>query len=209
MIGERVSRVRRPTAGSMRAPGESIGVTALECAMDELAASLDTDPIALRLRNIPEVHPENGKAFSSHKLAAALQEGAERFGWADRPLAPRSRREGEWWIGTGVAAAFRVNTLTEAEARICLSAEGAVVETDMTDIGTGTYAILAQIAGEALGLPASQITVRLGDTDFPPGSGSGGSFGAATTGNLPCRHEGESCSQILVEAGLFQRPVRQ
>lgn len=183
LIGERIARVRRPTAGSVRAPGEAIGVTASECAMDELASALGLDPIDLRLRNIPDAHPETGKPFSSHKLAQALQEGAERFGWAGREAAPRQRREGEWWIGTGVAAAFRVNTLTEAEARITLSAEGAVVETDMTDIGTGTYAILTQIAGEALGLPASRVTVRLGDTDFPPGSGSGGSFGAATTGS--------------------------
>lgn len=183
VVGERVARVSLPTAGSVRAPGEAIGVTAFECAMDELASATGIDPITLRLRNIPDRHPQNGKPFSSHRLEQALTEGAERFGWAGRNPAPRQRREGEWWIGTGVAAAFRVNTLTEAEARITLTSEGALVETDMTDIGTGTYAILTQIAGEALGLPVDLVTVRLGDTDLPPGSGSGGSFGAATTGN--------------------------
>lgn len=183
LVGERVARVSLPTAGSVRAPGEAVGVTAFECAMDELASAMGIDPIALRLLNIPDRHPQNGKAFSSHRLEQALTEGAERFGWVGRNPAPRKRREGEWWIGTGVAAAFRVNTLTEAEARITLSAEGAIVETDMTDIGTGTYAILAQIAGEALGLPVERVAVRLGDTDLPPGSGSGGSFGAATTGS--------------------------
>lgn len=183
VVGERVARVSLPTAGSVRAPGEAIGVTAFECAMDELACATGIDPITLRLRNIPDRHPQNGKPFSSHRLEQALTKGAERFGWAGRDPAPRQRREGEWWIGTGVAAAFRVNTLTEAEARITLTSEGALVETDMTDIGTGTYAILTQIAGEALGLPVDRVTVRLGDTDLPPGSGSGGSFGAATTGN--------------------------
>ncbi|PWE27593.1 xanthine dehydrogenase [Pararhodobacter marinus] len=183
LIGNRVARVRRPNAGSVRAPGEAIGVTAFECAMDELASALDLDPIALRLRNIPDAHPETGQPFSSHKLAQVLTEGAERFGWQDRDPAPRQRREGEWWIGTGVSAAFRVNLLTEAEARITLTSDGARVDTDMTDIGTGTYAILTQIAGEALGLPQGRVTVRLGDTDLPPGSGSGGSFGAASTGS--------------------------
>ncbi|MFN4098314.1 MAG: xanthine dehydrogenase family protein molybdopterin-binding subunit [Pararhodobacter sp.] len=182
VVGERLARIHRPASGSVRAPGEAVGVAAFECAMDELAQQLGIDPIDLRLRNIPSVDPESGLDFSSHKLAEALTEGAERFGWQDRMLAPRQRREGEWWIGTGVASAFRVNTMTEAEARIRLDASGAVVETDMTDIGTGTYAILAQIAAEALGLPARHVTVRLGDTEFPPGSGSGGSFGAATTG---------------------------
>ena len=183
VVGERLARIHRPAAGSVRAPGEAVGVTAFECAMDELASEAGIDPVALRLRNIPDRDPERDVPFSSHMLAGALRDGAARFGWERRDPAPRNRREGEWWIGTGMAAAFRVNMLSQAEARIVLSAEGAVVETDMTDIGTGTYAILTQIAGEALGLPAERVTVRLGDTDFPPGSGSGGSIGAATTGN--------------------------
>ncbi|ETX29048.1 xanthine dehydrogenase family protein molybdopterin-binding subunit [Roseivivax isoporae] len=183
VIGERLERLHRPAAGSVRAPGEAVGVTILECAMDELANDIGIDPVELRLRNIPDTDPEGGIPFSSHMLAEALKTGARRFGWSDRAPKPRARREGEWWIGTGMSAAFRVNVMMEAEARIALSPEGAVVETDMTDIGTGTYAILTQIAGEALGLPAEKVEVRLGDTTYPPGSGSGGSWGAATTGN--------------------------
>ncbi|MWD27102.1 molybdopterin-dependent oxidoreductase [Aquicoccus sp. SCR17] len=183
VIGERLARLHRPAAGSVRAPGEAVGVTAFECAMDELAVKTGLDPVELRRRNIPDKDPSSGKPFSSHMLAAALDDGAGRFGWSDRAPEPRSRREGEWWIGSGMAAAFRVNIMMEAEARIDLTPDGAVVETDMTDLGTGTYAILTQIAGEALGLPAESVTVRLGDTDFPPGSGSGGSWGSATTGN--------------------------
>lgn len=183
LIGERVARLHRPAAGSVRAPGEAVGVTAFECAMDELAVQLGLDPIELRLRNIPGKDPQSGIPFSSHMLAETLQDGAKRFGWQGRNPAPRQRREGEWWIGTGMAAAFRVNILSEAEVRVTLTAKGALVETDMTDLGTGTYAILTQIAGEALGLPADRVTVKLGDTEYPPGSGSGGSWGAASTGN--------------------------
>lgn len=182
VIGHHIARVHRPATGSVRAPGEAVGVTAFELAMDELAGRAGIDPVALRLRNIPERDPERGVPFSSHRLAAALTEAAGAFGWQAGPRRPRQRREGEWWIGAGMAAAFRVNMQMEAEARIRLSAEGAVVESDMTDIGTGSYTILGQIAGELLGLPLERVTVVLGDTALPPGSGSGGSFGAASTG---------------------------
>jgi len=182
LLVRRIARIHRPAAGSVRAPGEAVGVTAFEIAMDELAAECGIDPVELRLRNIPEADPESGVPFSSYRLAEVLHDGARRFGWEHRSVAPRQRREGEWWIGSGMAACFRVNMLMKAEARVTLNADGAVVETDMTDIGTGSYTILGQIAAEALGLPVERVEVRLGDTAFPPGSGSGGSVGAASTG---------------------------
>ncbi|AMY68578.1 xanthine dehydrogenase, molybdenum binding subunit apoprotein [Frigidibacter mobilis] len=182
-IVHRVARVHRMLAASVRAPGEAVGVTVFECAMDELADRLGLCPVALRLRNIPEVEPGSGRAFSSHRLAEALTTGARRFGWERRHAAPRARREGEWWIGMGMAAAVRVNMVMEAKARVTLQPEAtALVETDMTDIGTGSYAILTQIAAEMLGLPMASVATALGDSDLPPGSGSGGSVGAASTG---------------------------
>ncbi len=178
-----VARVHRSAAGSVRAPGEAVGMLALENAMDELAEATGIDPIELRIRNIPEVHPESGKQFSSRSLAQCLREGAAAFGW-DQRQAPKARREGEWFVGMGVAAAARTNILMESKARVTLNPDGtALVETDMTDIGTGTYAILGQIAAEMLGLDASKVTVELGDTDLPASSGSGGSWGAASAGS--------------------------
>jgi len=174
-------RLHRPATGSVRAPGEAVGVTAFEAAMDELACAAGIDPVELRLRNLPEEEPGTGRPFSAHRLAECLTEGRDRFGWDDRPAKPRQRREGEWWIGTGMAAAVRVNMVADAEARVSLQPDGrALVETDMTDIGTGTYTILGQVAAEALGLTPRDVEVRLGDTDLPPGSGSGGSVGAAS-----------------------------
>lgn len=182
-IVHRVATVHRVPTGSVRAPGESIGVTVFENAMDELAEATGIDPLDLRLRNIPDRDPESGKPFSSHMLAEALRDGAARFGWEGRDPKPRARLEGDWYIGTGMAAAVRVNTVMESKARLCLNPDlTAEVETDMTDIGTGTYAILTQIAAELLGLPLSQVTTRLGDTDLPPGAGSGGSWGASSAG---------------------------
>lgn len=190
-IGFHVARLNRTCAGSVRAPGEAVGVTVLENAMDELAEATGVDPVDLRRRNIPDTDPSTGKPFSSHTLRRALDDGATRFGWNQRQR-PGTRREGDWLIGLGMACATRVNILAEARARVSLTADGrAVVETDMTDIGTGTYAILTQIAGEMLGLPLDRVTTRLGDTDLPPGSGSGGSMGASSTGSavyLACRN---------------------
>lgn len=179
-----LARINLVTAGSVRAPGEAVGMQVLEAAMDELANSSGIDPVELRLRNIPERHPSQHIPYSSRKLAECLKEGAKRFGWDGSDRKPCGRREGEWWIGTGVASAARVHNLNEAQARVTLRADGtAVVASDMTDIGTGTYTVLGQIVGEMLGLDPRQIQVRLGDSRFPPGAGSGGSWGAPSTGS--------------------------
>ena len=190
-IGHHVARVSRTCAGSVRAPGEAVGITAFEIAMDELAVAAGVDAVELRRRNIPEQDPTKDIPFSSHKLEAALDAGAKAFGWdASRP-APKSRREGEWLIGQGMASAVRVNMLMESKAKVTLNPDGtATVETDMTDIGTGTYAILTQLAAEMLGLDPQKVKTRLGDTDYPPSAGSGGSWGAASAGSsvfLACR----------------------
>lgn len=202
-----IARINRPAAGSVRAPGEAVGVTAFEIAMDELAEVTGIDPIDLRLRNIPEKDPESGKPFSSHRLKQVLKTGADAFGWSSRRAAPRQQREGEWWIGTGMAAAFRVNSIMKAEARIRLSKDGATVESDMTDIGTGSYAIYRQIAAELLGLPLDKVNVRLGDTAFPPGSGSGGSVGAASTGSAVWLAAMEIRNQLATRLGCREEAL--
>lgn len=183
-----VARISRMTAGSVRAPGEAVGMQALEAAMDELAAKARIDPLVLRKRNIPKDLPGKGTPYSSRMLAEALDAGAAAFGWDQRNPEPCQRREGDWWIGMGLANAARVNMLVPAEARVTLKADGtALVETDQTDIGTGSYTVLAQIAGEMLGLSLDKVTVTLGDTDLPAGAGSGGSFGAISTGSAVFR----------------------
>lgn len=183
VIGLTVARLNRTAAGSVRAPGEAVGHTALEGAMDELAVATGIDPVELRRRNIPEEDPSSGLPFSSHTMRRCLDHGAEAFGWDRRKTEPGSVREGEWLIGLGMASAVRVNNVVEARARVRLLPDGrAEVESDMTDIGTGTYAILTQIASEMLGLPMDRVETSLGDTDLPPGSGSGGSVGASSTG---------------------------
>jgi xanthine dehydrogenase YagR molybdenum-binding subunit len=167
----------------MRAPGDAIGLLALECAMDELADALALDPVELRLRNDTQTDPEHNRPFSSRHLAEALREGAARFGWNERVAKPASVRDGPWLVGLGVASAIRADVLKTATARARLENDGRLtVELAMTDIGTGSYTILSQIAAETMELPVDRVTVRLGDTRFPPTAGSGGSFGAGTSG---------------------------
>jgi xanthine dehydrogenase YagR molybdenum-binding subunit len=184
----RLTRHRRagldlPRSDSMRAPGDAIGLLALECAMDELAEALALDPVELRLRNDTQIEPEQHKPFSSRHLAEALREGAARFGWDKRVAKPASVRDGPWLVGMGVASAIRGDILQHASARARLESDGRLtVELAMTDIGTGSYTILTQIAAETMELPVDRVTVRLGDTNFPPTDGSGGSWGAATSG---------------------------
>jgi len=173
-----------PVASSMRAPGEAVGLMALECAMDELAEKLDLDPIELRMRNEPTEDPEKHIPYSSRHLIPCFQEGARRFGWDRRNPKPGQLRDGHWLVGMGVAAATRGNPLQLSKANVRLGPDGsATVRMAMTDIGTGTYTILTQIAAEMLGLPPQQVRVELGDTSFPQASGSGGSFGAASSGS--------------------------
>ncbi|MEA2869971.1 MAG: xanthine dehydrogenase YagR molybdenum-binding subunit, partial [Bradyrhizobium sp.] len=173
-----------PVASSMRAPGEAVGLLALESAMDELAEKLDIDPIELRMRNEPTEDPEKHIPYSSRHLIACLQEGARRFGWDKRTAKPGQVHDGRWLVGMGVAAATRGNPLRLSKANVRLTPDGiATVRMAMTDIGTGTYTILTQIAAEMLGLPPERVRVELGDTSFPEAAGSGGSFGAASSGS--------------------------
>ncbi len=173
-----------PPADSCRGPGEAVGLLALESAMDELAHRLDLDPIELRRRNEPLQDPEKQVPFSSRQLLACMEEGARHFGWERRNARPGQVRDGRWLVGIGMSAASRGNLLSESHCRVVLRSDGTLlVRTSMTDIGTGTYTVLGQIAAEMLGLPLERIRVELGDSDFPPSSGSGGSFGAASAGS--------------------------
>src|ERR1700722_3306359 len=180
----RLAALDIPVASSMRAPGEATVLLALECAMDELAEKLEVDPIELRMRNEPTEDPEKHIPYSSRHLIPCFQEGARRFGWDRRNPKPGQSRDGRWFVGMGLAAATRGNPLELSKANVRLGPDGvAVVRMAMTDIGTGTYTILTQIAAEMLGLPPERIRVELGDTNFPYASGSGGSFGAASSGS--------------------------
>jgi len=168
-----------PEGNAMRAPGEAPGLMAI--AIEEMPEKQGMAPVAFRIRNDTPVAPEKPeRRFSQRQLARCLTEGAERFGWSRRNAAPARVRDGRWLIGMGVAAAFRNHINRPSGARVRLDPEGTVtVETDMTDIGTGSYTIIAQTAAEMMGVPLDAVRVKLGSSDFPVAAGSGGQFGAA------------------------------
>jgi xanthine dehydrogenase YagR molybdenum-binding subunit len=170
------------TGEAVRAPGELPGLLVFESAMDELAEKLGMDPVELRIRNDTDIDPELDLPLNGRRLADCLREGAKRFGWEQRPRTPASRREGKWLIGYGVASCMRAHFQMPTEVKVRIETEGRViVESDMTDIGTGTYTIVAQIAAAGLGVPVNQVQVRLARTEFPKSEGSGGSWGASNT----------------------------
>ncbi|SAL79876.1 aldehyde oxidase and xanthine dehydrogenase [Caballeronia terrestris] len=179
MTTMRLATLHLPEGNAMRAPGEAPGLMALEVAMDEMAEQLKIDPIEFRNINDTQVDPEQPeRPFSQRQLIECFRVGAQKFGWQKRNARPGQVRDGRWLVGMGTASAFRNNISMKSGARVRLDRRGFVtVETDMTDIGTGTYTIIAQTAAEMMGLPLDKISVRLGDSTFPVSSGSGGQWG--------------------------------
>jgi xanthine dehydrogenase YagR molybdenum-binding subunit len=178
----RLTELDLPRGEDVRAPGEAPGLAAVESAVDELAVALGMDPIELRILNEPAVHPETGQPFSERRLVECMREGARRFGWERRPARPGSLRDGRWLVGYGMAAAARMQFQLPSKASVRMMPDGtAIVRSDITDIGTGTYTIVAQVAAETLRLPLDRVRVEIADSDYPPGAGSGGSFGASNT----------------------------
>lgn len=178
-IGLRKADLNLPEGNAMRAPGEAPGMMALEVAMDEMAEKLNLDPIQFRILNDTQVDPEKPeRKFSSRHLIECMKQGAEKFAWNKRNAKPAQVKEGNLLIGMGMAAAFRNNMLTKSAARVKLNSQGIVtVETDMTDIGTGSYTIIAQTAAEMMGVGLDKVVVKLGDSSFPASAGSGGQWG--------------------------------
>ena len=179
MTATRLAVLDLPEGNAMRAPGEAVGLLALEAAMDELAEKLKMDPVELRIINDTQVDPEKpSRQFSQRDLVGCLKTGAERFGWNKRNPVPGQVRDGRWLVGMGMASAFRDNVTMKSGARVGIDKKGVVtVATDMTDIGTGSYTIIAQTAAEMMGVPVDKVIVLLGDSSFPASSGSGGQWG--------------------------------
>ena len=177
-------RVDTATPTFMRAPGEATGSIALESAIDEMAQACGMDPLAFRLKNYAEVEPISGKPFSSKALRECYSQGAERFGWQRRPLAPRQMRgEGGLLVGWGMGTAVFPALMFEGQARAVLRRDGrGVLEIGAHDMGQGASTALAQIAADALGLDIAEVEFRSGTSDLPDAGIAGGSSHTATAG---------------------------
>lgn len=172
----RVAPVSTIRPGPMRSPAEGVGLVALEQAMDELAYEVGVDPVELRLRNHADRDPINGRPWSSKKLRECYAEGARRFGWADRPMAPGTLRDGNDLVGLGMATATMFTAIRPSAARVTIRADGSVlIEAGTQEIGTGVYTIMPQVAAEVLGCDPGQVAITLGDTLLPEATLTGGS----------------------------------
>ncbi|MGJ7548622.1 xanthine dehydrogenase family protein molybdopterin-binding subunit [Pseudomonas alloputida] len=168
----------------MRAPGAGSGVLALECAMDELACAAGIDPVELRRRNFADHNGNEGKPYSSKELLACYAQGAACFGWANRSPKPRSMRHGHQLIGWGMASGVWEAMQMKASAKARLDAQGHLtVSSATTDIGTGTYTVMTQIAADAAGMRTEDVTFLLGDSSLSPAPLQGGSFTVSSVGS--------------------------
>jgi xanthine dehydrogenase YagR molybdenum-binding subunit len=199
LIKHRLTPLNFQTPCSMRAPGEATGSFALESAMDEMAWKLKMDPIDFRIKNDTQIDLSEDRPFSSRLLIECLRIGAEKFGWKERNMEPRTNTNGNWLIGYGVSAASREAPYKKTSSNVIVSLEEgkaiATIQMDATDIGTGSYTIIAQTASEYLGIPTEDVTVELGDSNYPMTPGSGGSWGAASY----CNGARAACENALAE----------
>jgi xanthine dehydrogenase YagR molybdenum-binding subunit len=180
----RLARLDLATSCDMRAPSAATAMFALESAMDELAVALKLDPLELRLRCYSDRDQNENRPFSSKALRECYRQGAEAFGWNKRNPEPRSMREGGDLVGWGMATGVWEALQVPITVRIVLGANGhAEVACATSDIGTGTYTIMAQVAADMLGLPLDNISIKLGDSSLPQSPVEGGSWIAASVSN--------------------------
>ncbi|MFF3849821.1 xanthine dehydrogenase family protein molybdopterin-binding subunit [Streptomyces sp. NPDC002328] len=186
-----------PTPLYMRGPGFQTASFVIESAMDELAHRLGVDPVELRRRNEPHEDESNGLPFSTRRLRECYAVGAREFGWHRRSPRPRSRRDGDWLIGLGMAAGVYDTARFPAQARARLDADGtALVDAAATDMGPGTYTSQTQVAADALGLAMRAVTFRLGDSLYPPTPPHGGSMTMASVGSATL----DACDRVRRQA---------
>src|ERR1700730_11080774 len=194
----KLARLDLATPSDLRAPGATTGVFALECAMDELAVALKLDPLELRLRCYSDRDQHQDVPYTSKNLRECYRQGADAFGWSKRNAEPRSMRDGSELVGWGMATGIWEALQMETAARIVLTANGhAEVVSAFSDIGTGTYTIVAQVAADMLGLPLDNVSVRLGDLTLPQAPVEGGSWTAASVSHAIVRTAEDVRKELL------------
>jgi len=194
----RLAKLDLATSCDMRAPSATTAVFALESAMDELAVKLKLDPVELRLRCYSDRDQNEDKPYSSKALRECYRQGAEAFGWSKRNPEPRSMREGSDLVGWGMATGVWEALQVPITVRIALTANGhAEVACATSDIGTGTYTIMAQVAADMLGLPLDNISVKIGDSSLPQSPVEGGSWIATSVANAIVTTAGAIREELL------------
>ncbi len=185
----------------MRGPGEATGCFALESAMDELAHTLNMDPIEFRILNHADTDPETKLPWSSKFLKDCYQLGADKIGWKDRKLQPKGLQDGDWWIGYGMGTGSFGAYRNRAAVKVQLFPDGKLtLQCSVNDMGPGTATMMTAIAAEQMGIPASKIKIQMGSTGLPPGPTQGGSAVTSSVGSAVHEVTGALKEQIAVLA---------
>jgi xanthine dehydrogenase YagR molybdenum-binding subunit len=183
-LGQRLVKLDQNTPCDMRAPGGAEGAYAIECAMDELAYAANIDPLELRLINYSDKNQIEDRRYSSKQLRECYRQGAEKFGWSNRSPQPRSMRDGNELVGSGMATGIWEAMQMPASAKAVLTANGSLeIASATADIGPGTYTWMTQLAAEMLGVPIENVTAKLGDSALPNAPVEGGSFTVSSVGS--------------------------
>lgn len=201
---QRIAPLDSSTPCDMRAPGSAWGVYALETAMDELAVATGVDPVELRLRNYSEKDQNQNKKYTSKELKECYRQAAERFGWEKRNATPRSQRRGTVLVGHGMAGGIWESPQMPARAKATLTRDGRLtVASGTSDIGTGSYTMMAILGAETLGLPIEHVEAKLGDTDLPMAPLEGGSWTVSSVGTAVS----EACTEVARRVFKLARKI--
>jgi xanthine dehydrogenase YagR molybdenum-binding subunit len=200
-------RVDTGTPLFMRGPGGAPGSIAVESAIDEMAYACGMDPLTFRLKNYADVEPISGRPFSSKALRDCYTQGAERFGWSRRVLAPRQMRDGNGTlVGWGVGTATWPAHMFEGHAKAVLRRDGTgIMELGAEDMGQGAWTALAQIAADSLGLDIDRLDFRSGNSDLPDAGIAGGSAHTATAGTAIHNAGGDVIARLAALAMSDER----
>ncbi|KAB2352189.1 xanthine dehydrogenase family protein molybdopterin-binding subunit [Actinomadura rudentiformis] len=163
-------RLDLPTSSFMRSP-ETTAHFGLETAMDELSYEVGIDPVELRVRNHVTFNQVTNQPYASKHLLECYRKAAKAFGWARRNPRPGKTRDGDEYIGWGMATEAHTFGAIASNASLTIGLDGrATLRAATQEIGTGTYTVLTQVAADELGMPLDHVTTLLGDTAFPPAS---------------------------------------
>lgn len=154
---------------AFRAPGHPQAAFAEELMLDEAAALLGMDPLALKRKLVKDdVYRE------------MMDQGAKLIGWNERK--PNGSQKSVFRTGFGVGTAGWGSASPGGNAEVVIHPDGSVESrTGTQDIGTGQRTTMGICTADAIGIPLALVTVQIGRSSLPPGPGSGGSVTSPTT----------------------------
>ena len=157
-------------ARAWRAPDHPQAAALTMCALDDLAAKLNMDPIEFFSKNA-DLSAGRGKVYREE-----LQKAAELADWQKNWHPRGDKTSGHIKRGMGVSIHTWGGRGHNSNCTVSIHPDGSVEATlGSQDLGSGTRTAIAVVVADTLGLPVEAVTVNLGDSKYPSSGGSGGS----------------------------------